>query len=83
MERHLILLLALAATGLGTTAAVLRPGVFVLGQSTGPPPGSGVSLRSGPGAGLHRGSGLRPGTGATAGRARWERFQGRGPGGAK
>ena len=80
MERHLILLLALAAATLGTSAAVLRPGVFQLGQSAPPALGSGVVMRSGQGLRPQRSAPIRPGGG---GRARWQNFQGRGPGGAK
>lgn len=78
MERHLILVLALLAVGLGSAAALLRPGVFQLGQRAPAVFGSGLSLRSGAGPRLERVAGAR-----LAGRGRWERFQGRGPGGAK
>lgn len=78
MERHVILLLALTAVGLGTANAVLRPGVFQLGQRTPGVFGSGVSWRTAANQRLDHASGARPGS-----RTRWERFQGRGPGGAK
>jgi hypothetical protein len=80
MERHLILLLALVAAAVGTSAAVLRPGVFQIGQSQPPTVGSGVVVRSGQGLRSYRGESTRPGR---SGRARWQSFQGRGPGGAK
>ncbi|MEB3201029.1 MAG: hypothetical protein VKK62_10955 [Synechococcaceae cyanobacterium] len=86
MERHLILLLACVAVGVGTSAAVGRPGVFVLGESVVPTErgasrfGTGVYWRSRGIPGPARSGGLRAGPG---GRAGWERFQGRGPGGAK
>ncbi len=79
MERHLILLLALLAVLLGTSQAVLRQGVFQLGQSGPPPLGSGVRWR--PVAGLEI-EGAMPRR-SPAGRQRWSRFQGRGPSGAK
>jgi hypothetical protein len=79
MERHLILLLALLAVLLGTSQALLRQGVFQLGQSGPPPLGSGVRWR--PVAGMEIDGAMPRRT--PAGRQRWSRFQGRGPSGAK
>lgn len=80
MERHLILLLAVIAALLGSAAALLRPGLFQLGQRTPPLLGSGLLWRGGPGVRLERPEAPRLRNG---GRDRWSRFQGRGPGSAK
>ena len=80
MERHLILLCALVALGAGLASAVLRPGILQIGQSSGLAPGPRTVLWGGAPRRFDA-----PGTprAVPGGRARWERFQGRGPGGAK
>lgn len=74
MERPLILVLTLAAVSIGTTAAVTRPTVFRLGQEGTPRASRGIVY-----GGVYRSGRWLPRSGS----GNWNRFQGRGPGGAK
>lgn len=75
MERSLILALIVVAVLSGTSAALLRPTMFRLGQEGTPRARSGVIY-----GGVYRGGRWVPRAG---GRREWSGFQGRGPGGAK
>ncbi|MCP9883686.1 hypothetical protein KBY97_00905 [Synechococcus sp. ATX 2A4] len=74
-EQAVILLLAVGAVGVGTTAAILQPALFRLGQEGTPASFSGVRY----------GGSYRAGRWVAApDRSRaWSGFQGRGPGTAK
>jgi hypothetical protein len=79
MERALIVGLAVGVVAIGSTAAVLRPGVVQVGGPQAPVLPQGVVVESWRGGG--GGSG-----GASVGRRRGRdlsRFQGRGPSGSK
>ena len=74
MERALILALTVTAVLVGTSAAVIRPGVYRLGDEGTPRPGTGVAFRGGYRQGRWRSDGYR---------RDWGGFQGRGLSGAK
>ena len=74
MERPLLLALVLLTVLLGSAGAVLRPGLFRLGQEGTPAASSGVIYR-----GTYRNGRWLP---ARRG-ADWSRVQGRGPSGVK
>ena len=70
----MILILTLAAVSIGTGAAVTRPTLFRLGQEGTPRTSRGIVY-----GGVYRSGRWVPRSGAR----NWDRFQGRGPSGAK
>lgn len=74
MESTLLLTLLVACVLAGTSLAVIRPALFRLGQDGTPVADSGVRYL-----GSYRSGRWRPERAPTD----WNRFQGRGPGGAK
>lgn len=76
MQRPLILVMALSASVLGTTAAVQRPWAYRLGDEGTP------ASHSTSGGVVFRGS-SRGGSWRSSSRKDWSGFQGRGPSGVK